>query len=308
MSISHIHVLLLSLAISFILFSWRCRRGLPSWCLSSLITLPELGPSVPEPPRPVVLYPLNSKFGGNELRNRNNPAILVGVRPGVGPSRRPGEAYEFRGNPGSFIKIPNAGRMDTVKAITVVVSVLPKSRQGPIFQFSDKGYGLRLWMVRRDMVMAEFVTRSPRIKMPYLASIKIKPWKWNVVGMSYTKKTGVATLYVNNVAVVRKKLGRFDLATNYPVIMGAKPGDKRVFRGSVSCLQIFNDALNTDQITVAGQACFKKGKFGAFSRCFDCDKSEEGNESTEVVLANTVRKWTRNLRTKIRKMRTNDSK
>lgn len=208
----------------------------------------------------MVLYPLNSKFGGREIANRNPPAILMGVRPAIGPGRRPGEAYEFTGRPNSFIKIPNNGRLDTVKAITVLISVLPKSRQGPIFQFSETGYGFRLWMMRRNMVIAEFVSRSPRIKKPYLASIKIKPWKWNVVGMSYDKTTGIATLFVNNVPVIRKKLGHFDLATNYPVFMGAKPGDKRVFRGRVSCLQIFDKALNTAQVSKAGRACFKKGK------------------------------------------------
>ena len=193
-----------------------------------------------------------------EKLGRNPPAILRGVRLANGPDKLSGGAYEFTGRPNSFIKIPNAGRMDTRKAMTILIWVFPKSRIGPIVQFASQGFAVRLWMMRRNMVFVEFVTRQSRKKKPYLASIDgVLPWKWNLFGMSYDKTTGTATLFVNSKPVVRKKIGSFDLSTNHDVYLGARPGDKQYFRGRVSCLQFFDKALSSYQVTKMKKKCFR---------------------------------------------------
>ena len=68
----------------------------------------------------------------------------------------------------------------------------------------------------------------------------------------------MATLWVNNRPVVRTNIGRIRLATNRPVRMGAKIGDRRYFRGRVSCVQVFSVALNRKQIINAAKRCFKR--------------------------------------------------
>lgn len=210
------------------------------------------------PPTPVVLYPLNKRYRGIEKLGRNPPAILSRVRLVPGPDKRPGSAYELKGKPDSYIKIRNRGRLDTSKAMTVLIWALPKNRMGPIVQFADKGVAVRLWMMRRNMVFAEFVTRQSRRKLPYLASVDgVLPWKWNHFGMSYDKASGKATLFVNSKPVVRKKIGYFDLSTNHDVYLGARPGDKQYFRGRVSCLQFFDKALSSHQVKKMEKKCLR---------------------------------------------------
>ena len=212
----------------------------------------------PVPPKPVVLYPLNKRYRGIEKLGRNPPAILSRVRLVPGPDKRPASAYELKGKPDSYIKIPNRGRLDTSKAMTVLIWALPKNRVGPIVQFADKGLAVRLWMMRRNMVFAEFVTRQSRQKLPYLASVDgVLPWKWNHFGMSYDKASGIATLFVNSKPVVRKKIGYFDLSTNHDVYLGARPGDKQYFRGRVSCLLFFDKALSRHQVKKMEKKCFR---------------------------------------------------
>lgn len=204
------------------------------------------------------MYPFNKRYRGLEKLGRNPPAVLSNVKLARGPDKRKGGAFELTGRPDSYIRIPNAGRMDTRKAVTILVWVLPKNRMGPIVQFSSTGFAVRLWMMRRNMVFAEFVTRQSRKKKPYLASVNgVSPWKWNLFGMAYDKVTGTATLFVNSKPVVRKKLGPFQLSTNHNVYLGARPGDKQYFRGRVSCLQFFDKALASHQVAKMGKNCLR---------------------------------------------------
>lgn len=210
------------------------------------------------PPKPVALYPLNKRYRGLEKLGRNPPAILGRVRLGTGPDKRPGSAIKFTGKPNSYIRIPNKGRMDTSKSMTILIWALPKNRMGPIVQFGDKGSAVRLWMMRRNMVFAEFVTRQTRRKRPYLASVDdVLPWKWNYFGMSYDKPSGTATLFVNSKPVVRKKIGYFDLSTNHDVYVGGRPSEKQFFRGKLSCLQFFDKALTSHQVKKMEKNCYR---------------------------------------------------
>ena len=42
--------------------------------------------------------------------------------------------------------------------------------------------------------------------------------------------------------------------------MGRKPGDRRIFKGSFSCLQIFKKALIGPQIRAQKRKCFRRSK------------------------------------------------
>ena len=50
-------------------------------------------------------------------------------------------------------------------------------------------------------------------------------------------------------------IGRIRLATNYPIRMGARVGDKRNYRGRIACLQIYDRALTSKQIDDAINNC-----------------------------------------------------
>lgn len=181
------------------------------------------------------------------------------VRPADGPDRRPFGSYELNGRPDSYIKIRNLGRLDIMKSITISMWIYPKA-PGPIFHYDPKGDGVNIWFVSPDIVMVRYVTRSPRRPLPYLAG-KIKKWKWNYISTTYNKKTGTAALYINRKLVSKRRIGKVDLATNYPVIIGAKSGNTKRYRGRISCLQLYNYALTHRQVYEVRKKCFGSSKY-----------------------------------------------
>lgn len=109
-------------------------------------------------------------------------------------------------------------------------------------------------------LFVRFTRRSRRQPTPVVYN-RVQHGRWQFVGATYNKRTGVAKLFVNNRFVARRYIGRFQLATNYPVRMGAKIGDKRYFRGSIACLQVYSVPLSRSAILTKKKRCFRKGLF-----------------------------------------------
>lgn len=211
-------------------------------------------------PRVVAIYPLDELKKGRDVSGHRNPtARLVGVRVGPGPDGWPNTATEFFGSKNSYIEFPNRGKLDTRISITVLAWVLHLGQSGPIFNYNrGPRWGVHLWMTRPRQFFARFVKRDGRFTTPLVThggNVRFKAW--NYLGATYDGNTGMATLWVNNRPVVRTNIGRLRLATNRPVRMGAKVGDRRYFRGRVSCVQVYSVALNRKQIIDASKRCFK---------------------------------------------------
>lgn len=206
----------------------------------------------------MAVYPLSGITGGRDITPYRNPTARLGnIRSDYGPDGLPAGATRFKGAPNSYVVIPNRRRLDLRDSITVLAWIKPFS-PGPIFHYNPKAWGVHIWMVRRDTLFARFVPRSGR-SVKFVLSNRIKPGKWNYIGASYDEKTGRATLWKDGIPIAQRRVGRFRLATNYPIIMGRKPGDKRLFSGSISCVQIYNKALTGQQIKAAKKRCFRKG-------------------------------------------------
>ena len=204
------------------------------------------------------MYKLTSAAGRKDSsRNKNAAAKFVGVRYTYGPDRHPKGALSFSGRRNSYVLIPNTGCLDTKSSITILGWVYPESA-GPLFHYNPKGWGVHLWMTRANELFMRFVGRK-RKRMPYLKSRKIRPRAWNYIAATYNHRTGMATLFVNSRPAIRKRIGRFSfgLATNYAVVIGAKPGDRRYFRGRVACMQAFGRALNAREIRLRMKTCFR---------------------------------------------------
>ena len=210
----------------------------------------------------MAFFPLTSKYGAQDISlTRNKPGRIVGVVPVSGPNGQPGSAFKFRGRPDSFIEFPNKGGLDTKNSITILGYVNPES-PGPIFNYNPRGFGMHLWMVRRNVLFARFVKRNKKFTRP-VATNRVKPGTWHWVGATYDRNTGYARLYVDSRKTAERYLGRIKLATNYPVRMGARVGDRRFFRGKITCVQVYNVALTRQQIRAAMKNCFKPGWLGS---------------------------------------------
>ena len=210
--------------------------------------------------RAVAIYPLNAGTTGRDVSLSKNPTgKLVGVKPAPGPDKTPDGSYRFFGNPNSYIEFPNKGRLDTRKSITMLAWINHEGTAGPIFNYMVNGWGVHMWMITPSTLFARFNRRKNRGFTSPLFWKYVRPRKWQFVGATYHRKSGVARLFVNNRFVARKRIGRIRLATNFPARMGARIGDRRTFRGRISCMQVYDAALTAAQIRNRKTRCFRKG-------------------------------------------------
>ena len=209
------------------------------------------------PPRAVALYPLNSKTRGRDIGPRKNqPARSRGVRLAPGPDGFPRGSFYFPGGRGSYTYFPNNGGIDTRNSITLLVWVYPESG-GPIFYYKPRGSGVSLWVIRQRTLYVKFVRRSGKGAF-VLRTRGLRPSAWNYVGASYDSNSGLATLWREFAPIAQRNIGRgLRLATNYPAIMGSRPGSRTYFRGRISCMQVFDVALNGPQMRKRRNVCFR---------------------------------------------------
>lgn len=219
----------------------------------------------------VALYPFTSATSGRDVSKYRNPtAKIKGLSFIQGPDGHPQGAYYFPGlrrrrgrrSKGSFALIPNDGCLDTRYSITITAWIYPE-KPGPIVHYNPKGWGLHLWLTHpNELYFRLMPRRGSRRKVKPLTTRVLKPYTWSYISATYDHRTGLATLWINGNPVSQRNIGKFTLglATNYPVVVGQRPGDRRVFRGRIACLQIYNVALTRAQIVARQRQCFRPGK------------------------------------------------
>ncbi|XP_078359625.1 uncharacterized protein LOC144644082 isoform X4 [Oculina patagonica] len=228
-------------------FEGPIKRVHLSWRLPDGRTGP--GPSSEEEaiPKPVGLYPLNKAFGAKDAGPSHENGVLSNVDLGTGPGDSEDEAYEFKGTADSFVEIPNDGKLDTQNSMTILANVYPTGSGGPILNYKTDGWGVHLWQFESNELFVRFVHRNGVFHKP-IASRVLQLNEWNQVGATYDNTTGVAQLWHNGKMVKSRNIGQIKLATQYPIRIGARDGDERRFAGKISCLQLYNKALDEQQI------------------------------------------------------------
>ena len=208
----------------------------------------------------VAVYQLNSASKNRDISGYvNPPATFVGVYYARGPDNHPQGALSFSGRRNSYVLIPNNGCLDTRFSLTIIMWVYPES-SGPLLHFNPKGWGVHVWIISQFRLFARFVPRSG--KSVTAVYKRIKPRQWNYIAASYDRRTGLATLWLDSLPIIQRKIGRFrlGLATNYPIVIGSKPGDRRKFRGRIACVQMYNYAMSAAQIRSKKKQCFRTGR------------------------------------------------
>ena len=206
------------------------------------------------------MYPLSSSTGGKDVSTYGNPrGRPINVRYTTGPDGTRGTAMTFYGRSNSYIQFPNRGKLDARFSITLLAWIKHRGRAGPIFNYMPNGWGVHFWMISPRSLFVSFNRRIGRRATRTLASRTVRHRSWEYVGATYEYRRGIARLFVRNRFVASQRIGRFRLATNYPVRMGARQGDARYFRGSISCLQVYDKALTAGQILSRRMRCFKRG-------------------------------------------------
>ncbi|XP_022800544.1 uncharacterized protein LOC111338336 isoform X2 [Stylophora pistillata] len=204
--------------------------------------------------RPVALFPLNERYEARDVIGGNLAGVKSYVKTAQGPYKKEGGSLSFLGTPDSFIEFPNNGKLDTKDSLSILAWIYPE-KAGPIFNFRRDGWGTNLWLAQPRKLFAHFVHRGNRELIPPLQSTKVAPNRWNFIGATYDHRTGDAGLWINGKFEDFKHIGRIRLATNYPIRMGARVGDKRNYRGRIACLQIYDKSLTSKQIDNAKNSC-----------------------------------------------------
>ena len=204
-------------------------------------------------PQPVILFPLNAEYQTRDIKNRTAPGIPSGVSLAPGPNGEKDGSYEFFGNANSFIEFPNSpgGALDVRYSMTILCWVYydeKRGPRGPIFEYNTGGkYGVYLWVLNR-LFLAKLIDRAFSYSRHYLRHTSLARG-WKFVGASYDNETGEIKLWADGAFKRTRKMNAgVELATQGNVRMGVRKNDHRCFKGKISQLQIYNEALSQRQI------------------------------------------------------------
>ena len=247
-------------------------------------------------PQPVILFPLNAQYQTRDIKNRTAPGIPSGVSLAPGPYGEEDGSYEFFGNASSFIEFPNSpgGALDVRYSMTILCWVYYDEKggpAGPIFNYNTGGkYGVHLWVSNR-LFFARFNDRSLSQSPNYLRHTSLAGG-WKFVGASYDNKTGEIKLWADGaLKQTRRMRAGVELGTQGSVRMGARKNGKRCFKGKISQLKIYNEALSQQQIMKI--ATKPKGERNAVKPRFT-SRYNQGTVARSIVSRNH---WFRSIET-----------
>ena len=199
------------------------------------------------------MFPLNAEYRTRDIKDRTAPGIPSGVSLAPGPNGEKDGSYEFFGNANSFIEFPNSpgGALDVRYSMTILCWVYYDEKggpQGPIFNYyTGDSYGVHLW-VYDGLFYARFNDRTFST-LPVLHHTSLAGG-WKFVGVSYDNETGEINLWANGTLEQTNNHmnAGVELGTQGSVRMGVRKNDTRFFKGKISQLQIYNEALSQQQI------------------------------------------------------------
>ena len=174
-----------------------------------------------------------------------------------GPYGNLNGSFFFSGINSSYLELNSTRELDARFSMSVFAWVHLDKRDGPIFN-----YGCSLWVFQSTLgIEARFVDRkTSKVYLLHKKNALVEN-TWNFIGTTYDYHTGIATVWVNNGSVMLRSIGaKMELETLSDVIVGASSNQDTNFRGRISCLQFYDQALSVDQITEAKARCNQSSK------------------------------------------------
>ena len=206
------------------------------------------------------MFPFNDECRDLEYFSQDRLAsISQNIRSAQGPDGSKGGSLQLTGEVDSFIEIPNDGLLDATRSLTLLAFVYPIGKGGPIICYDKSGLGVQLCYngvtSKEGVLRASFIRRDLlEISDPLEAQV-LRLNEWNFVGTSYDYNSGMARLWHNGDEVKTVYIGeRLELATQFPMRIGAvnNPFKGNYFKGRISLLHIYADALTAENIRAVG--------------------------------------------------------
>ena len=196
--------------------------------------------------------------------NGATKAVSNNVTFAPGPFGNPNGSFFFSGDENSFVELNNTGELDTRFSITVLAWVHVLNFKGPIYKHEPESYGFSLLVFNSTLgVKVRYMDRDT-LKIYLLHKEEVlKADAWNFIGSTYDYQTGLATIFVNNRTVMQTVIkAKIEIATDSDIRIGAMRSQNLYFRGRISCLQVYDQALSVDQIIKAKTRCNQTSKCG----------------------------------------------
>ena len=226
-------------------------------------------------PHPSALFTLSGVNGTMDISpHRGTSALSHDIMFAAGPYGNENGSFFFKGNNNSYVELKNTGNLDTRFSIGVFAWVYLDNTSGLIFKYEKNNYyGCSMKVLASNLgVSVRYMNRKGTKRYVLYKKNILRANVWNFVGTSYDYHTRLATVFVNNSTVIKRVIStKMDLATHYDVRIGATRRQTAYFRGRISCLQIYDQALSRDQIMKIKTNCNETGKYqmrpASFSAC-----------------------------------------
>lgn len=153
-----------------------------------------------------------------------------------------------------FVEVPQSVSLSPIDAISIFAWVKPDEASGPIVNYCVDCWGVHLWKTTNELPEALFSRFTKRgssrfTDAPDLQVAGVLPaGEWKHVGTTYDQSTGIAQLWSDGELLTSIDIGPIDLATDHPIRIGKREGDRRVFSGAIDEIRIYNVALNREQV------------------------------------------------------------
>ena len=218
-------------------------------------------------PLPVALFSLSGINGTVDMSpNGATKAVSNNITFVPGPFGNTNGSFYFSGDKNSYVELTNTGELDTRFSITVLAWVHLDKSGGPIYKHEPASYGFSLRVYYSTMgVKARFVDgKTSKGYFLYKKEV-LEADAWNFIGAMYDHRTGFAAVFVNNKTVIQKFIkASMELATDSEVRIGAMKNKNLYFRGRISCLQVYGQALSVDEIVKVKARCNQTSKYSYF--------------------------------------------
>ncbi|XP_078621269.1 uncharacterized protein LOC144887744 [Branchiostoma floridae x Branchiostoma japonicum] len=226
---------------------------------------------------PVGRWPLNEQYGAMDATGNGNDGIASGTELVEGPTGSQSQAFLFSGPEASYINITNNGKLDVRYAYTILAHIYPTGEgRGPLFAYKGPESVLSfLWLWNFKLHMSS-VRRDGQFSSYYYGwSHPVDDSHWHYVCASYSIGTAMQSLWRESTRVSHQRVGTRELATQQYVIVGRQNllGNIHQFTGRISCLQLYDYAMDAHQRAVVRETCEATCPYGWYPAGFVCYKA-----------------------------------
>ncbi|KAJ7352861.1 hypothetical protein OS493_033406, partial [Desmophyllum pertusum] len=106
---------------------------------------------------------------------------------------------------------------------------------------------VHVWIAAGGKLFFRLANRQDAV-YDFMVSQPLNSGQWIYVGASYDYNTGVARMWIDGTEVAQSNDGVFTLSTSSNVRIGVKSDDSRYFKGRIARVQVYNVALNLEQV------------------------------------------------------------